>query len=518
MNDHIVVSAECPADPVLPALSVVALTDGMEARGYMLGICRTLKRRYGSKILVYVRSNDSRLYYEPFMREGDIDEIINANILHDSVLEPVADEKAEYTKAVAHERALNCSYNSVRMTRRDFGLGFYLGGFNHPTSIIAVKSTYAQFVAAYNRVFDFWNKEYDTRGITLHLNGLKEEAVTARARGIPFRFFYAARVENNYFWAHSELIDYPGVARAYHELKTSQFDPIELATQYYADVGQRRRIIEAHPLLRFISRLVSTTLGYMYRWKHRDQFGPGYYYSSMVKYLLRNYVDMKKMRPPRTSPLADIKGRRIVYFPLHTEPEMSLHWMSPEYFDQLWAIASLARDLPADCVLAVKETVYGVGRRPRDYYDQILRLRNTAIVDMFELGLDVVKAADVVVTISGTAGLEAAFLGKPVILFGRHNFYNCVPHVRLVTREEDLKAALDWALSPSFDHEKARRDGARLRAATLKASFDVGKYSNMTPNAFNDVDVQRATDALVADLSMYPAMRATTRNGHEDRS
>lgn len=137
---------------------------------------------------------------------------------------------------------------------------------------------------------------------------------------------------------------------------------------------------------------------------------------------------------------------------------------------------------------------------------------------MFELGLDVVKAADVVVTISGTSGLEAAILGKPVILFGRHNFYDCVPHVRLVTREEDLKAALDWALSPSFDREKARRDGARLRAATLKASFSVGKYSNLTPNDFDEQVIQRAADALVDGLPADETMSETTRSGHENRS
>jgi hypothetical protein len=69
-----------------------------------------------------------------------------------------------------------------------------------------------------------------------------------------------------------------------------------------------------------------------------------------------------------------------------------------------------------------------------------------------------------------------------------------------------------------LDREKARRDGARLRAATLKASFDVGKYSNLTPNAFSEMDIQRATDALVDDLSTASAKRETIRNEYEIRS
>jgi hypothetical protein len=517
MNDHntglIGTSVRAAPSP----FAAVAVTDGMELRSITLAVCRELKRRFGSKIYVYVRSNDSRRYYEPFVEEKIVDEIIHANVLRDTMMQPVSDMQGEYAKAREHELLLGCTYNSVRMTRRDIGLGFYLGGFNHPTSIYAVKTSYVQMIAAFNRAFDFWQHEYESKGITLHLNGLKEEAVVARARGVPFRYLYAARVENNFFWAHSELIDYPEVAVVYRSMEAENFQAVGSIDQYYSDVGQRRRITEVHPLSRLLSRLFSTTLGYLYRWKHRDEFTPSYFYTSMVKYLWREFVDMRKLLPPRTKLLAGLKGQRFVYFPLHTEPEMSLHWMSPEYFNQLSAIGSLARDLPADTMLAVKETIYGVGRRPRDFYEQIERLRNTALLDVFELGVDVVKAADVVVTISGTAGLEAAILGKPVILFGRHNFYACVPHVLLVTREEDLKPALDWALSPSFDHEKARRDGARLRAATLRASFDLGKYSNLAYDAFNDLDIQRATDALVSGICTILDQTEMTGAGYENR-
>ncbi len=479
--------------------AAVAVTDGADTRVLMLAICRKLRQRFGSKIYVYVRSIDARKYYEEFLNDA-VDDIIQADHLHEAALKPVTDPANVLAKARAYEEFLGCTYNMVRMTRRDFGIGFYLGGFNHPTSYYAVVPSYEQIVQAFNAVFDFWQREYNDKGITLHLNGLKEEAVLARARGVPFRYLYSSRVENGYFWAHSELIDYPDVAAVYHAMEAEHFDPVEDVRQYYADVGQRNRIVKAHPFGRLLKRMFSTTLGYLYRFKHRKKFKPTYYYTSMMRYLVREYLDLKKLRYPRARRLADLKGRRIVYFPLHTEPEMSLHWMSPEYFSQLWAIMSIARDLPADAVLAVKETIYGAGRRPRDFYEQILRLKNTVLLDIYELGVDVVKAADAVVTITGTAGLEAAILGKPVIVFGRHNFYDCVPHIQKVLREEDLRPAIDFALSDKFDRERARRDGSRLRAATLHASFDLGKYSNLEKDAFADEDIERATNALVAGI------------------
>lgn len=516
MNEH--ASMLAPVAPrSTPPFTAVALTDGAEARAIMLAICRKLRRRFGSKIYVYVRSSSARKLYERFLGDA-VDEIIHAHHLHETALKPVADPAQVLAKARAFETFLGCTYNVIRMTRRDFGLGFYLGGFNHPTSYYAAVPSYEQIVQGFNSIFDFWQKEYDSKGITLHLNGLKEEAVLARARGVPFRFLYASRVENSYFWAHSEMIDYPEVAKVYRAMEGEDFAPLDEVRQYYADVGQRRRIVRTHPLVRLAKRMVSTTMGYLYRFKHRENFTPTYYFMSVMRYLVREYRDMKKLRAPRATRLADLKGRRIVYFPLHTEPEMSLHWMSPEYFSQLWAIASLARDLPADAVLAVKETIYGVGRRPRDFYEQILRLKNTVILDVYELGVDVVKAADVVATITGTAGLEAAILGKPVIMFGRHNFYDCAPHIRKVFREEDLKAALDYALSDSFDRDQARRDGARLRAATLSASFDLGKYSNLALKAFTDEDIERATDALVAGLVDHVVASSTRRTADENEN
>ena len=67
--------------------------------------------------------------------------------------------------------------------------------------------------------------------------------------------------------------------------------------------------------------------------------------------------------------------------------------MSPEYFYQLSCIAALSRDLPAGAILVVKETLAATGRRPRDFYAQIKEFKNVVMLDIRELGLEVVRAA-----------------------------------------------------------------------------------------------------------------------------
>ena len=202
--------------------------------------------------------------------------------------------------------------------------------------------------------------------------------------------------------------------------------------------------------------------------------------------------------------LAALEGRKFVFYPLHTEPETALQRSSPEYFFQLGAIASLARDLPADHVLAVKETYENHGRRPDNFYEQILAFKNVVMLDMLELGLEVVKKARAVATITGTAGMEAAVMGVPVIAFGRHNPYNVLPHVRAIAREEDLKPVLDAVLSDTFDRHAAALDGARFLKALKASSFDLRSLDLVKQNAPEPEAVEDAYRALVASVATVP--------------
>ena len=195
--------------------------------------------------------------------------------------------------------------------------------------------------------------------------------------------------------------------------------------------------------------------------------------------------------------------------------------MSPEYFNQQAAIVSTARDLPAGAVLAVKENLWSLGRRPANFYDQIADLKNVVFLDVREPGLDVARQCEAVITITGTAGFEAAVLGKPVITFGRHNMYSLLDHCMTILDEAELRGHLDRALNGGIDRKKAVRDGARFLRAVLQSSFDMGewavrgdgktKYSN-----FGDAEIERA---YAGSARKFRASRPQSgqRVGGEDR-
>src|SRR5262249_41365576 len=110
----------------------------------------------------------------------------------------------------------------------------------------------------------------------------------------------------------------------------------------------------------------------------------GYFLWDNIAYLTHVYRDTRRMRQPGLCTLEDLSNKLFVFFPLHTEPEASVGQVSPEFFFQHAAIAALSRDLPANVLLAVKETIHGVGRRPADFYRQIADLKNVVWINMME--------------------------------------------------------------------------------------------------------------------------------------
>src|SRR5690606_8466235 len=127
---------------------------------------------------------------------------------------------------------------------------------------------------------------------------------------------------------------------------------------------------------------------------------------------------------------------RFAFFPLHFEPEVSIQVFGRPYQNQIEVVRALALALPADVALLVKEHPRSIGFRPVRYYEKLLEIPNVRLVDPRLPSINVVTHADLVAVISGTIGLEAAILGKPVLAFGRPT-YSVLPD-DIVTKVTDL--------------------------------------------------------------------------------
>ena len=110
----------------------------------------------------------------------------------------------------------------------------------------------------------------------------------------------------------------------------------------------------------------------------------------------------------------------FVYFPLHSQPELSTVPLGGVYADQILAARLLNATLPDGVLLYVKEHPRRGGwlSRNTEYYRDFLELEKVRLipkdVDTFILR----ERCTAVATITGSAGFEALFRGKQVFLFG----------------------------------------------------------------------------------------------------
>lgn len=476
--------------------AAVFLVAHSQYRGVYVGVAERLKRELDAAIHLYTATPQESAHYER-NHPGLFASITVASALYAACRETVADAAAVIEEARRHETALGVTINQLSLSDRHLGRGFALAGFKHPRSRISEETSYAQMLNGFNRVIAFWRGEFAAKRPALVLNGGKVASVIARSLGVPTRVLAGSRHKNLHQWAHNEYFENPAVAEAFARIAMAP--DAELTAPYDSHMALRKRFVKDVALAGVARRCGTILLRHAY-WRLRGYAkAKGYYPLEEVAYIRRRRRDMLRLKA-LSRPLSALDGRRFIYYPLHTEPETALHTLSPEYFYQLSSIAALARDLPAGVTLAVKETYEAIGRRPTDFYRQIAEFKNVVILDMLELGLEVARKADAVVTITGTGGFEGAVLGKPVITFGRHNQYNILDHVFAVTDETRLKDYLQEALDPGFDRAKARRDGARFLEATKAVSFDLASFHHAAVDTVEGGALDTAYRALIAGL------------------
>lgn len=127
---------------------------------------------------------------------------------------------------------------------------------------------------------------------------------------------------------------------------------------------------------------------------------------------------------------SDLENVNYAFFPLHTEPEVTLSVYSKPYINQIEAIRLISHNLPVGMYLLVKEHPWSVGKRPNSFFKKILNIPNVKLVSPEISSTNLIKNAGLISVISGSIALEAMFLRKPAIVLGLTPF-NFLPKTML---------------------------------------------------------------------------------------
>jgi hypothetical protein len=439
--------------------SRIAIQLPSETRFVHLALLETIKKRHRSQIHLYCSTPQDVKFYEQYRKSGLVDTITVSSVLYRAIARRDLDAETVLAEATHHEARLDVTYNRLAVTDRHLGRGYALGGFRHPRSRYSEDTSYLQMVHGYNELIAFWIHEIENKRPSLMINCGLVAGSLAKERDIPVRTMIGARYQNYYYWGCNEFLETSAVEDAYSARE--EVPAAEIDDPYAAHMALRNMHLRNTTVRGLVRRVGVRLLRQLY-WRLRGyDKAKAYYLTDQLAFYWRERRDGRRMTGPCTRKLADLEG----------------------------------------------ETFAAAGRRPDNFYDQIGEFKNVVFINMRELGLEVVRKARAVATITGTGGFEATVMGKPVLSFGRHNLYNFMPHVRVVLDEARLKKELAWALSNDFDTELASRNGARFLRAVIESSFDMRGFDLVNQENYDGAAIDSAYRALLGSFEDHTAIR-----------
>ena len=182
------------------------------------------------------------------------------------------------------------------------------------------------------------------------------------------------------------------------------------------------------------------------------------------RFFKKNYVRQKHLL-----------NLNYAFFPLHTEPEVTLSVYSKPYLNQIEAVRLFSHNLPVGVKLIVKEHPWEIGKRPLSYYRKLTDIPNVLLAHPSINSRELVLQAKIITVIAGSIGLEALMLKRPVIILGRTPF-NFIPESMI--RRVDNPDLLGFEIRNLLDnYEYNEHAMLSYIAAVITNSVHVDYYS-----------------------------------------
>jgi hypothetical protein len=194
----------------------------------------------------------------------------------------------------------------------------------------------------------------------------------------------------------------------------------------------------------------------------------------------------------------------FVYFPLHLEMERSQLITAPFFVNQLEVVRTIAKSLPINYKLYVKEHPAQIGRgwRSSNEYKEFMKIPNVTLLHHSVQKEDIFQKCSLVITIAGSAGFEASFYGKPVITFTDLN-YSVLNSVSTIKNLNELPELIKKSLAKKI--EPFDLDKFLTLLETNSTNFDLADFITKYKEEFfyggNLVDVTISEDKMKSFLT-----------------
>ncbi len=168
------------------------------------------------------------------------------------------------------------------------------------------------------------------------------------------------------------------------------------------------------------------------RWKEEglinyvdDRTRSGEVWTRRRKLSRRKKRNLEIINAKRADVSADLARRPAVLYTWHLQPENSTSQLSPYHVNQEISVQNIARVLPLNWVILVKPHRGTIDKvRPREF-EFLAGLPNVYFTDMETPTTQLIDRCEAVVTLTGTVGMEALAMDKPVFYLGTASWGIC---------------------------------------------------------------------------------------------
>jgi hypothetical protein len=336
----------------------------------------------------------------------------------------------------------------------------------------------------------------------------------------------ALKIKNLFAFSSNVQGTLPQVAKTYHQLSMSPGEYRGTAEALYDELFSDNKHAEYFerslpffnvPKLNspwayvfFLFKTIKHLLGAIKRWvqyvKNVEPLTGNVHPLSLLGSFLndawqRQYMRFQVYQPNFGEKLSE--GQKYLYYPLPMSTEYSTQFTATMWVNQIYLIEQLAKSIPSDWILYVKEhpaTVYWRAR-PASFYKQIKRLPNVQLAPIDMDGHQLIAEAEMVAVITGTSGWEAIQMNKPLITFA-DNYYDVLNLSRKCSDMDNLPREIleEYKRSQTISGEERRRRIIHFLAAILDHSF-VLTYPNQFcyekgSNEQLDISAKEVSEAL----------------------
>ena len=174
---------------------------------------------------------------------------------------------------------------------------------------------------------------------------------------------------------------------------------------------------------------------------------------------------------------------KYIYVPLHFQPELTTTPLAGVYTDQQLIVQLLSYLVPKNVYLYVKENPKQTYLcRNEDFYKELFLIPNVRLISRSVNTYQLINNSIAVATCTGTAGWEALFREKPVLLFGTI-YYQYMKGVFKINSIEDCQNALNQIIKnnvkPTLKDIKIFLKAMDLTTVKVYSDLDYKKLSNI---------------------------------------